>query len=74
MAARKKQKSDLPVKPDAIEMISRLLAIIAVKEMDKEQAALRLLAVGFDSPQIGDLLSVNPNFANAAKSRAKKNG
>jgi hypothetical protein len=53
----------------AIEKIAGVLAIIAVKGLDNEEAARRLLAAGFDAKQIGGLLGVNPNFANVAKSR-----
>lgn len=49
---------------DPIERIARLLAIIATKDFEKEEAARRLLSVGFDARQIGELLGVNPNFAN----------
>jgi hypothetical protein len=57
---------------DPIERIARLLAIIATKDFEKEEAARRLLAVGFDAKQIGELLGVNPNFANVAKARKPK--
>jgi hypothetical protein len=60
------------VKPDPLEKIARLLAMIAVRELDNEEAARRLLVVGFDSPQIGGILGVGPNFANVAKSRSPK--
>jgi hypothetical protein len=55
-----------------MEKIARLLAMIATKELDREEAARRLLSVGFDSPQIGGILGVGPNFANVAKSRIPK--
>lgn len=57
---------------DPLERIARLLAIIATKELDKEEAARRLLAAGFDAKQIASLLGVNPNFANVAKRRRPK--
>jgi hypothetical protein len=55
---------------DPMERIARVLAIIAVKGLDNEEAARRLLAAGFDAKQIGGLLDVNPNFANMAKLRS----
>lgn len=59
--------------PDAEERIARALAIIAVQGInDKEEAARRLLGMGYDSPTIGGLLDVGPNFANVAKMRKKK--
>jgi hypothetical protein len=42
--------------------------------MEPEDAAVRLLGAGFDASTIGGLLNKNPNFANAAKSRAKGKG
>jgi hypothetical protein len=47
---------------DPIERIARLLAIIAVRGLDNEEAARRLLAAGFDAKKISGLLGVNPNF------------
>ena len=57
---------------DPMERIARVLAIIAVKGLDNEEAARRLLAAGFDAEQIRGLLDVNPNFANMAKLRKQK--
>lgn len=57
---------------DPMEKIARLLAMIAVRGLENEEAARRLLAVGFDSPQIGGILGVGANFANVAKSRGSK--
>lgn len=67
MAKRKADEA-----PDANERIARALALIAVKGLDNEEAARRLLAIGYDSPTIGGLLGVNANFANVAKTRAPK--
>ncbi len=67
----KKQTSE-PTRSDPLERISRLLALIAVKDLEKEEAARRLISIGFDSPQIGGILGVGPNFANVAKSRSAK--
>lgn len=57
---------------DPMDRIGRLLAMIAVKGLENEEAARRLLAVGFDAPQIGKILGVGSNFANVAKARATK--
>lgn len=67
----KKAKNEA-VKLDPLDKIARLLAMIATKDLDKEEAARRLLSVGFDGPQIGGILGVGPNFANVAKSRSPK--
>ena len=56
---------------DPLEKIARLLAIHVCKDLEPEEAALKLLSSGFDSPTIGTLLGKNSNFANVAKSRAK---
>ena len=64
-------KSD-PIDP--LEKLARLLAISVTNGMNKEDAARRLLAAGFESAQIGGLLGVGPNFANVAKMRAPKSG
>lgn len=59
--------------PDAQERIARALAVIAVKDIpDREEAARRLLVIGYDAPTIGGLLDVGPNFANVAKMRKPK--
>lgn len=71
MAPRQKVGGEV-LKVDPMEKVSRLLAMIAVKDLDNEEAARRLLAAGFDSPQIGGLLGVGPNFANVAKSRGAR--
>jgi hypothetical protein len=62
----KKAKSELL---EPMEKLARVVAIAATAGMEKEEAARRLLGAGFDSPTIGGLLDVGPNFANVAKSR-----
>ena len=67
----KKVKNE-PARLDPLEKVARLLALIAVKDLEKEDAARRLLSMGFDGPQIGGILGVGSNFANVAKSRNPK--
>jgi len=55
-----------------MEKLARVVAIAATANMEKEEAARRLLSAGFDAATIGGLLDVNSNFANVAKSRKKK--
>lgn len=57
---------------EPMEKLARVVAIAATANMDKEEAARRLLGAGFDAATIGGLLDVNANFANVAKSRKKK--
>ena len=59
---------------DPMERLARVVAIAATAGMEKEEAARRLLGAGFDSPTIGGLLDVGPNFANNAKFVKKKRG
>jgi hypothetical protein len=72
--ARGKRTIDGPVDP--LVQIARLLAIAVTQSLPAEEAARRLLVVGFDAPTIGGLLGKNPNFANVAKGRTqtKKRG
>lgn len=58
---------------DSITIISRLLAIIAVKDLNKEEAALQLSAAGLDARFITDLLGVNESYVRIARFRKKKN-
>jgi hypothetical protein len=65
-------KRSAPQTVNSAERIARALAIIAVKDLDKEEAARRMLGMGHDAATIGALLDVGPNFANVAKLRKKK--
>jgi len=67
-----KKQNDESATSALLERVTRILALIAVKDLEKEDAARRLLSMGFDSPQIGGILGVGPNFANVAKSRSPK--
>jgi hypothetical protein len=69
MVRKRKVVASEPV--DTMEKLARLAAIYITKDMDAEDAAVRLLGAGFDSPTIGGLLNKNPNFANNAKFKAK---
>jgi hypothetical protein len=67
---QRRRESKKPSTPDShsapefstAEKIARLIAIIAVKGLDNEEAARRLLAAGFDAKQIGGLLGVQSEF------------
>lgn len=56
----------------AFDKIAGLLALIAVKDMEKETAALKLDAIGFTSHEISALLDVNENFVRVARHRRAK--
>ena len=50
----------------------RVFATWVIKDMKPEEAAIRLLGMGFDANEISDMLLVNKNYANNAKARWKK--
>lgn len=58
----------------AEEKIARLLALMVVRDMETEDAALKLDDVGFDAHEISLLLGVGSNYLNVAKHRKKKGG
>jgi hypothetical protein len=58
-------ESELPV----VDKIARLLALIVVRDMDTDEAALKLDGVGFSGREIGTLLGVGLNYANLARHR-----
>jgi hypothetical protein len=62
--------ADVPV----ANKIAGLLALIATKGMDTDDAALKLDAIGFDSREISSLLDVGPNYVNVARHRKKSTG
>jgi hypothetical protein len=77
MAKRKSAKASADKgvgekKVDAAEKIAGVLALIATKDMDKDDAALKLDAIGFDAREISNLLDVGPNYVNVARHRKKK--
>lgn len=73
MARRKSANAEKPkAQVSAADKIAGLLALIAIKEMDKDAAALKLDAIGFDAREISGLLDVGPNYVNVAKHRKKK--
>ena len=56
------------------ERIARLLALLVTRDMDTDEAALKLAAVGFSARDISSLLDVNANYLNIAKFRKKQAG
>lgn len=53
------------------DKIARLLALIVIKDMEADAAALSLDGVGFGAREISELLGVGPNYVNVAKHRKK---
>lgn len=60
-----------PPQRDVAHKIAGLLALIAIKDMDLDDAALKLDVIGFDSKEISALLDVGPNYVNVARYRKK---
>ncbi len=64
--------------PDALQIISRLLALIVVKDLEKDDAILQLSGVGFSDGAVSQMLGVTESavrgfrFRRAKKQPAKK--
>lgn len=65
------KRNDEAVKPDAMQKVARLLALLVVRGVDKDDAALQLEGVGFDAREISEMLGVNENYLHALKNRRK---
>jgi hypothetical protein len=55
----------------AAEKIAALLALFVTKEMNTDDAAIKLDSIGFTAREISSLLDVGPNYVNVAKHRKK---
>lgn len=58
----------------AADKVAGVLALIAIKGMEPDDAALKLDAIGFNSAEISALLNVGPNYVNVARFRRKEVG
>jgi hypothetical protein len=58
----------------AADKIAGLLALIATKDMDTDDAALKLDGIGFNAREISALLDVGANYVNVARHRKKAGG
>ena len=73
MAKKQRRRSDDDAPPaTAIDKIAGVLALIAIKDLEPDDAALKLDAIGFTSKEISALLDVGSNYVNVARFRAKK--
>ncbi len=77
--AKRRAKAAAPVDHDtaprsSIDKIAGLLALIATREMDTDDAALKLDGIGFNAREISTLLDVGPNYVNVARHRKKSGG
>src|SRR5712672_216776 len=55
----------------AADKIARLLALIVTKDMDTDDAALKLHGAGFGAREISALLGVGPHYVNVVRHRRK---
>jgi hypothetical protein len=67
----KKPKGDDP-KPDALTMISRLLALHLIKGMEKDDAALQLGAVGFEDKSVAEMVGLSESSVRGVRFRRSK--
>uniref|UniRef100_Q07LD8 Uncharacterized protein n=1 Tax=Rhodopseudomonas palustris (strain BisA53) TaxID=316055 RepID=Q07LD8_RHOP5 len=58
----------------ALDRIANLLAIIATRDMDKDDAALKLDAIGFSPTEVASLLDVGTNYVQVARFRKRNAG
>ncbi|MEA3105394.1 hypothetical protein [Caballeronia mineralivorans] len=58
----------------ALDRIANLLAIIATRDMDKDNAALKLDAIGFSPTEVASLLDVGTNYVQVARFRKRNAG
>jgi hypothetical protein len=73
---RRAAGSDEPVDEgaSAAKKIAGVLALIATKGMETDDAALKLDAIGFTAKEISSLLNVGPNYVNVARHRKNSGG
>jgi DNA-directed RNA polymerase specialized sigma24 family protein len=55
----------------ALERIAGLLALLVVKDLDKEAAAVRLGGVGFSDREIAGIIGVTVGYVRLSRFRAK---
>jgi hypothetical protein len=58
--------------PDgAMRRLSNVIAVVAFKDQEPEDAALRLETLGFNAKEIGGILGKNENYLHMVKSARK---
>jgi hypothetical protein len=72
MAKRRRSASEEEPQRNPADKIAGALALMAVKGLEKDDAALKLDAIGFTSHEIAALLGVNENYVRVARHRAQK--
>lgn len=67
-----KKKAGETTPPDSMQIIARLLGLIAVRGVEKDQAALQLSGAGLEDKVITELLGVNDSYVRLARFKKKK--
>jgi hypothetical protein len=69
--ARAAAKDDAGKGTSALDRVAGLLALLVVKDMEKEDAAVRLGAVGFSDREIAGIIGVTEGYVRLSRFRAK---
>jgi predicted transcriptional regulator len=66
--------SSTPTGPAAqpLERIARLLAVVAVKDMERNEKIQTLMAAGFSRPEIAELLGISQNVISGVVFRDRR--
>ena len=67
-----KKPSDQNDKPDPLELISRLLAMHLVKDVDADDAVAKLSGVGLDDKSVAEMLGVTDSVVRGVRFRRSK--
>jgi hypothetical protein len=67
MAIKKDAEPD-----DVMRRLSSVIAVVAFKDQDAEESALRLETLGFTAKEIGGILGKNENYLHMVKNARKK--
>ena len=70
--ARKQSKTVETAKPESMEMIARLLALLVIRGVEKDEACAQLSGVGFDNKAIADMLGMTESAVRGVHFRRSK--
>jgi len=70
--AKKPPASEEVPHVDALLRLASVIAIVAMKDIPPEDAAIRLDKLGFSPREIAGVLGVNDNYVHVIKNRLKK--
>lgn len=67
-----RKRSDEDQKPDALDLIAKLLAVHLVKGMEKDAAAAQLGGIGFGDKAVAEMVGISESAVRGIRFRAKK--